>query len=152
MELPDSSCYSMLGESDGEALTLSASLAKCHDVVKFDSFQLYLEFLKLHLNSSTSNALEDIFTSSFHQQSAGEVDLHPINRTNHFSEKSVTPENDVHEKKQIQRRTHGWFLRQACRSRRPGASTALVMHRLQVAIQLRWHGDQRSQAATGSGA
>jgi hypothetical protein len=36
-------------------------------------------------------------------------DLLPINRTSHFSKKSINPENDGHENKQIQRRANHWF-------------------------------------------
>jgi hypothetical protein len=32
----------------------------------------------------------------------GLADLLPINRTSHFSKKSINPENDGHENKQIQ--------------------------------------------------
>jgi hypothetical protein len=37
------------------------------------------------------------------------ADLPPINRTAHFSKKSITLENDGHENKQIQRRADHWF-------------------------------------------
>ncbi len=36
-------------------------------------------------------------------------DLPPINRTSHISKKSINPENDGHENKQIQRRADHWF-------------------------------------------
>ncbi len=35
-------------------------------------------------------------------------DLPPINRTSHFSKKSINPENDGHENEQIQRRADHW--------------------------------------------
>jgi L-serine dehydratase len=36
-------------------------------------------------------------------------DLPPINRTSYFSKKSINPENDGHENKQIQRRANHWL-------------------------------------------
>ena len=39
---------------------------------------------------------ESVFTKSY------AIDLLPINRTSHFSKKSINPENDGHENKQIQ--------------------------------------------------
>ncbi len=36
-------------------------------------------------------------------------DLPPVNRTSYFSKKSINPENDGHENKQIQRSADHWF-------------------------------------------
>jgi len=43
------------------------------------------------------------------QPKCGSSDLHPIRRTRHFPKKSINPENDGNENKQIQRRADNWF-------------------------------------------
>ena len=45
------------------------------------------------------------------KRSEGMADLLPIGRTSHISKKSITPENDGHENKQIQRRANHWIFK-----------------------------------------
>jgi len=68
-----------------------------------------LDFRQSLINSTLQKVLKRL-----HYPLEVVFDLLPINRTSHFSKKSINPENDGHENKQIQRRANHWFfLRQA---------------------------------------